>query len=222
MKRILAIDDSNACMELMKRFSDIHNIDFYGTTSGSEFMKKIKKESWDLLIVDMHLPDCDPIEVLSKKKLGHTRLLIVTGYPEVLSAMTPEMETVWRSFFQKGNADILYKPFNHEDFLQAVLPLVEESNESYPLTQEQFHILTQARVCLAWHWLDLGKIKIRIENNNLEIAGKLQYLPDTPVRMTDKFTHLLKEQLQHIGNVGSVVISAEIQAQYRDENFELE
>lgn len=52
--------------------------------SGQETLDKLRAAHWDLLILDINMPDRSGLDILKHVRLGfpHTRILVLSGYPE--------------------------------------------------------------------------------------------------------------------------------------------
>ena len=209
MKRILAIDDNRACLELMERFLEPVDCEYRGVATGEEFRELGAREDWDLMILDIHIPDWSVLEELVAMKKQGVRLLFITGYPEALCASAPEVESIWHSHFQKGDADILYKPFDRQEFHCKTVPLLGEGNPICPLSYEQMQGMKAARIALAQHWIDLGRVHITVENAVVSLGGELCYLPDSPGRMVQSIKDELVAEIQKDPFVCDVTVTAD-------------
>jgi CheY-like chemotaxis protein len=208
VKKILALDDNHACLELMERFLEPADCEFCGVVTGVEFREFYDQGMWDLIILDIHIPDLSVLDELVSLPVLESKLLFITGYPEALCASAPEVESLWHSHFQRGNADILYKPFGRQEFHCKVAPLLGEATPICQLSYEQMQGVKAARIALAKHWIDIGRVFITVENGVVMLDGELRYLPDSPGRMGYSITNELVVEILKNPFVVDVKISA--------------
>ena len=118
--RILLIEDDPSTaesIELMLRKADLNT---YVTDSGEEGIELAKLYDYDLIILDLSLPDIDGYEVLRKLRVGKidTPTLILSGYQEADSKIKG---------FGCGADDYLTKPFNREELVARIHAIVRRS-----------------------------------------------------------------------------------------------
>jgi len=86
-------------------------------TSGKEGMETIEKESPNLIILDMVLPDMNGIDVLKKvKKAKKTPVIMLSG---------KDAPQLIESAKEVGVDDFLPKPFRDEELVEKVKSLLE-------------------------------------------------------------------------------------------------
>lgn len=116
--RILIVDDE----EIMRTsLCDWLNEDGYITEAvenGNEAINLVKKEGFDLAIVDLKMPGMDGIELLKQLNVINPKLpvIIITAYATIDSAVMAMKE---------GAADYLVKPFNPEEISLVIKRLLE-------------------------------------------------------------------------------------------------
>ena len=91
--------------------------DVVTTQNGLDAMRMIEDLSFDLVFLDLMLPDINGLEVLKeiKKTKSHLPVVLVTGYPDS-EAMNQALEL--------GPVSVLKKPFNRQqirDILKILL-----------------------------------------------------------------------------------------------------
>lgn len=117
-KKILLVDDE---ANVIKVFSDVLGRESYivkGVENGSEAIKAIKEETFDLALVDLRMPCMDGIEVLEniKKIKPHLPVIIYTGYGSITTAVAS---------MRKKAADYLNKPFSPEELKSSIKKALE-------------------------------------------------------------------------------------------------
>lgn len=115
MIRILIVDDHAVVGGGLKQFlADIGGFEVAGEArTGQEALRMVKSRPWDLLLLDIGLPDLDGIEVLKRVKRDHPGLpvLIFSMYAEDEYAMTA---------LEAGAAGYLPKDSLPEEILAAI------------------------------------------------------------------------------------------------------
>lgn len=81
--------------------------------SGSETLALLRKKSWDLLLMDIHMPDRSGIDILKHVSTGYpsVRVLIMSGLPE---------EQYARNILRAGARGYLSKGGSPDELLKAV------------------------------------------------------------------------------------------------------
>ena len=120
-KKILIVDDAEELLELTIRLLSARGYDVIPLRDGDRAVETIKKESPDLVIMDMLLPGKDGSEICheikSDEKIRHIPVIIATGQvidEEITGADAP---------FLKAD-DYLSKPFEIEELLKKVNDLI--------------------------------------------------------------------------------------------------
>ncbi|MFQ6066733.1 MAG: sigma-54-dependent transcriptional regulator [bacterium] len=121
-KRILIVDDE---ANVRAVFSDVLRRESYlvkAVEDGSEALKAMDEETFDLALVDLRMPLMDGIEVLEniKKRKPEIPVIIYTGYGSITTAVEA---------MRKGAADYLNKPFSPEDLKSSIKKALEGAGE---------------------------------------------------------------------------------------------
>ncbi len=114
--RILVVDDDKSMLKTLDNLLSKEGYNVTAISSSHAASKKIKKESFDLIILDIRMPKMDGISLLKKirkaQKLDDTsRVIIITAYA---SEETPIKA------LKLGADDYIMKPFDVSDFLRSV------------------------------------------------------------------------------------------------------
>src|SRR5262245_58294848 len=86
MSRVLIADDHALVRADLKQFLvEDRSITAVGEAStGRETLEKLRNEDWDLVILDIGMPDRSGIDILQQIRAVHdrTRVLVLSGFPE--------------------------------------------------------------------------------------------------------------------------------------------
>ncbi len=111
MTKVLVVEDNPLNMELVVEILTSRGFAVHEAIDGEEAMKKIEKEDYDLILMDIELPGLDGVEVtkMIKKRYVKTPVVALTSY-----AMKGDRER----FLAAGFDEYLSKPLDVSDFLK--------------------------------------------------------------------------------------------------------
>ncbi|MFY0653107.1 MAG: response regulator transcription factor [Cyclobacteriaceae bacterium] len=132
MKKVLIVEDDKNILELL----EIHLKDLYCEVSTEENGKlgyeKALSESFDLIILDINLPEKDGMDICRELRANKVKTPIM-----MLTARSEEIDKILG--LETGADDYLTKPFSVREFIARVKALfrrVEMSNDSQSDNQE--------------------------------------------------------------------------------------
>lgn len=113
MPKILLIEDDISFCKLLERFLLKKAYDVTIAFSAEEARLAIKKESFDLILTDLRLPDSDGIGLMKEIKDSYPDIpvILMTGYSDVNTAVKA---------IKNGAADYISKPFNPDEVLLVI------------------------------------------------------------------------------------------------------
>ncbi len=118
MKRILVIDDETIIRVSCERALIPEGYGVKSASSGEEGLALMEKEPFDLILLDIKMPDMDGIEALEriKERWPEIEVIMITGYGTV--------ETAVKSL-KLGAFNYIEKPFSPDTLLSAVKEALE-------------------------------------------------------------------------------------------------
>ena len=119
---ILLVEDEENLHEALKLNLEMEG---YGVTSafdGNDALKKISNEYFDLIIMDIMLPEMDGISVTETIRVSNNDVPVL-----ILSARNSSEDRVLG--LKKGADDYLTKPFNLEELLLRVSKLIDKNKK---------------------------------------------------------------------------------------------
>jgi len=141
--KILVIDDSKFMCKQIKTILEPRNYEIKSVYTGKSGLIEVSKENYNLIILDMELPDIHGTKVLENirknPKLLSTPILVLSG------TSTPD---IIRTVLKNGANDFLLKPFVSEEFILKVHLLI-----NYIKKEKE---------------LEAKNIELKYINNNLE------------------------------------------------------
>jgi DNA-binding NtrC family response regulator len=130
--KVLLVDDEQDFIESLAQRLEIRDIEVTTATSGDEALDFIKKDDFDVIILDVQMPGKDGVETLKEIKQIKPipQVIMLTGHATVQSAVNG---------MKIGAYDFLMKPTDTEK-------LVEMINKAYQLVEEQKNRIQQAEI----------------------------------------------------------------------------
>ncbi len=118
--RILLIEDDPSTADSIELMLRKANLNTYVTDSGEEGIELAKLYDYDLIVLDLSLPDIHGYEVLRKMRMGkvETPTLILSGFDGTDDKIKG---------FGFGADDYLTKPFNREELVARIHAIVRRS-----------------------------------------------------------------------------------------------
>jgi len=119
---LLVVDDEESLREALKLNLELEGYEVTTADNGPDVLKLVKQEYFDLIILDIMLPDMDGLMVCETIRMQHNDVPIL-----FLSARNTGAQRV--EGLRKGGDDYLTKPFNLEELLLRVDKLIIKSKK---------------------------------------------------------------------------------------------
>ena len=128
--KILIVDDDDSLRESMFSILESEGYILDVAKSGQEAETKVKNNFYNLILLDIRLPDISGIELLAKinKYSPHMKKIMLTGFPDT--------DTAIKSVNKKADA-YLVKPFDPEKLLEIISENLAQQKEELKYTQEK-------------------------------------------------------------------------------------
>ena len=123
MYKILVVDDEKMIRELIKRYAKFEGHEVVEACDGMEAVEKCHKETYDLIIMDVMMPELDGFSACSEiRKTSDTPVIM-------LSARGEEYDRIHG--FEIGVDDYVVKPFSPKELMMRVQAIMKrrESKE---------------------------------------------------------------------------------------------
>jgi two-component system alkaline phosphatase synthesis response regulator PhoP len=119
---ILVVEDEENLQDALKLNLELEGYEISTASDGAEALKKVHDEYFDLIILDIMLPEIDGISVCETIRLKDTQVPIL-----MLSARSSSADRVLG--LKKGADDYLTKPFNLEELLLRIHKLISKNQK---------------------------------------------------------------------------------------------
>jgi serine phosphatase RsbU (regulator of sigma subunit) len=208
LSRILIVDDNETNRDLLSRQIEAQGYQAITAADGKQAIKMIQTGSYDLILLDIIMPELDGYEVLKWIRNSPWRYL-----PTIMISALDEMDSVVRCI-EMGAEDYLAKPFNPillkarvgacleqkrlRDQESLYLAQLAQANEKITslnsrLEAENMRLSAELEVTKRLQMMLLPKEKELSQIENLEIAGFMQ--------PADEFGGDYYDVLQHHGRI---------------------
>ena len=119
--KILIVDDEELIRNVIKEYCSEENYETDEAISGSDALTKIKNNHYDLMVLDIMMPNMDGYTMLKELKKEEKILTIV------LSARTEEYDKL--AGFDLGIDDYLTKPFSPKELMARIKAILNRTNK---------------------------------------------------------------------------------------------
>jgi DNA-binding NtrC family response regulator len=138
-KSILVVDDDQVILQSLKEVLRREGYDVGTADTGREAIEKSKANFYNLILLDIKLPDMEGTRLLTKiqKTMPKTMKIMITGYPELDNAI--------QSLNFGANAYIL-KPIDPKKLLRVIKEKLSEQEEAEKMSQDKVRKWIETRV----------------------------------------------------------------------------
>lgn len=168
---ILLVEDEENLHETLRLNLEMEGYEVTSAFDGSEALQKVNNEYFDLIVLDIMLPELDGISVTESIRVNHNDVPIL-----MLSARNTSADKVLG--LKKGADDYLTKPFNLEELLLRVGKLIDKNKriqvkegigDSYDFGDNKIDFKAQDAITWNGQHVELSKkeamlLKLLIEN----------------------------------------------------------
>ena len=131
--RILLVEDEESLRAVVKLNLEMEDYEVVTAADGKTALKHFKEQHFDVILLDVMLPEIDGFQVCEQIRLTDMQVPIM-----MLTAKDTALDRV--TGLKKGADDYLTKPFNLEELLLRVNNLLKRSSKSPENTPEIYEI----------------------------------------------------------------------------------
>jgi len=126
MKNILLVDDEESIRKMVRAVLADEEYAFTEANNGVEALEIMEGQSFDLIITDVIMPDCDGIELVMtvRKKLPDIKVIVMSGGGRVRADHYLNLAE------KLGAARVFEKPFNTAELRETVSELLSETDSA--------------------------------------------------------------------------------------------
>lgn len=196
MEKILIVDDENDIAELI---SDILEDEGYKTcieNTGTGAIEKIKNECFDLILLDVMMPDISGTEVCAKiRDITKAPIIFVTAKTQLSSKLVG---------FEVGADDYITKPFINEELVARVRAHLRREGRTYKINNKNIIEINEIK---------LNKESFEVYKNDKAISLSTKEFELLCYLMENAGIVLSKEQIyqsvwkNNYGDIGTVAVN---------------
>ena len=177
--RVLLVEDDPTTAKSIEMMLSHANLNVYSTDLGEEGIDLAKLYDYDLILLDLNLPDMNGYEVLRQLRLARisTPILILSGEDDTDSKLKG---------FGFGADDYLTKPFHRQELVARIHAIIRRSKGH------------------AQSIIKTGRVEVNLDAKTVEVGGETVHLTGKEYQMLEllslrKGTTLTKEMfLNHL------------------------
>lgn len=129
MMRILLVEDEENIRDVVKLNLEMEGYEVVATDNGKDALKYVNEQHFDLLVLDVMLPEADGFQICEQIRLTNMDVPII-----FLTAKDSTQDRI--TGLKKGADDYLVKPFNLEELLLRVQKLIRRTSKKPENTPE--------------------------------------------------------------------------------------
>ncbi len=161
MEKILIVDDEQKIREMIKKYAEFEGYKTDEANDGMEAVLKVRKTNYDVIIMDIMMPDLDGFSAVKEiRKTKNTPVIM-------LSARGEEYDRIHG--FEVGADDYVVKPFSPKELMMRVAALIKRSKSGGGEAHET----------------------VKYEGLTIDFTGRLVYVDGNQIDMTPKEYDLL-------------------------------
>ena len=118
---VLIVDDDASVRKTLSSILSVEGYVVETMDNGKQALKAVEKERFDVVLIDIQLPDVKGVDLLFKMKQRQPRMvrIIITGFPSMDNAIKAVNE---------GADGYVLKPFDTGQLLETIRKLLDEKN----------------------------------------------------------------------------------------------
>ena len=137
--RILIVDDDESIRKVLAAVLEENGYMIDAAEDGKEAIEKTDKNFYNLVLVDIRLPDIEGSKLIAmmKETTPRMRKIIITGFPSLQNAVEA---------LNKGADAYIIKPFDMDKVLQTIKDQLKKYEEEKKYSQERVTEFIETRV----------------------------------------------------------------------------
>ena len=169
MSKLLIVDDENNIRELIKKYASFEGYEVCEAIDGLEAIEKCKNEDFDIVIMDVMMPELDGFSAVKEiRKVKNIPIIM-------LSARGEEYDRLHG--FDLGIDDYVVKPFSPKELMMRVNAILTRYHANYSVNMNQVYVYQGLKI---------------------DYSARIVYVDDERLDMTPKeyelLTYLIKNE----------------------------
>lgn len=152
MARLLIVDDEEKIREMIGKYATHEGHDVVLASDGKQALKIFEKEDFDVLVMDVMMPEMDGFETLKKmREIKEVHCIFLT-------ALGQEYDRIYG--FDVGGEDYVTKPFSLKELMMRINVILKRDNK------------TSTKIVVKDLVLDEDAHTVTIKNKRVDLANK--------------------------------------------------
>jgi two-component system alkaline phosphatase synthesis response regulator PhoP len=157
MSRILLVEDEESILEVLKLNLELEGYDLVGLNRGREVLKTFNEQHFDLILLDIMLPDIDGLQLCEQIRLQDTDIPII-----FITAKDSGQDRIFG--LKKGADDYISKPFQLEELLLRIQNLLKRSTKNSSASLEEYSF--------GGNYVNFRTLDARCKSGNVKLTKK--------------------------------------------------
>lgn len=172
--KLLIVDDVSDNIQIVMNVLKEENYVFSFASDGEEALELIKKEAFDLILLDIMMPKLDGFEVCRRMK----SISLAKETPVIFLTAKSDVDSITEGF-SLGAVDFLVKPFHASELLARVKTHLELSHTKKLLEQNNIELTLKAE-------FQTQRLLLEVEENQREMIYALMEIMESTSDETGK------------------------------------
>lgn len=184
MKKILIVEDNKEISENIKEYLELEDFHVTQAFDGEVWIEKATKEDYDIILLDLMLPEIDGIDIARRVAAKKWTPIIMTTARETL-----QDRLLW---FETWAVDYMVKPFNLSELYARILVHIWKHAQGWNISE-----ISKWKVCVEGIDIDIKKhsfsnngVNIHLTQKEFLIVEKLLSQRDQVVSRSDIIEYL--------------------------------
>ena len=173
MKKVLIIEDNKEISENIKDYLELEDFHVTQAFDGEVWIEKATKEDYDIILLDLMLPEVDGIDI--------ARRVVAKKWTPII--MTTARETIWDRLlgFETGAVDYMVKPFNLSELHARMLVHIGKNTSG-----ENTQVLSNGIVHISGIDVDIKKHTFTKDWNDVHLTQKEFLIVEKLIEQSDR------------------------------------
>lgn len=123
MVKILVVDDEQRIREMIRKYAEYEGFTVDEACDGLEAVDKAMKENYDLIVMDIMMPNLDGFSACREIRKTHENVPVI-----LLSALGEEYDKIHG--FDLGVDDYVVKPFSPKELMMRIHAILKRTSQS--------------------------------------------------------------------------------------------
>lgn len=162
MPKILIVDDEINIRELVKKYANFERFEADTAENGLEAISKVKNNSFDLVVMDIMMPELDGFSAVKEiRKFSDVPIIM-------LSARSEEYDKIYG--FDLGIDDYVTKPFSPKELMMRVNAVINRSkNKMQKIEVNEIFEFKTLKIDFGAHTVHINQEQIDLTNKEYEL-----------------------------------------------------